>query len=116
MCQRYYESTFPIGTAPAQNTSGINALRISQTAAAAAPCRGFTWLYKVTKRDTPSTITSYNPSAANVNVRNNTRTNDATISSVNGLGGMGVIFSFTGSTGSAVGDDNGISFSADAEL
>ena len=116
MCQRYYESTFPIGTAPAQNTSAINALRISQTAAAAAPSRGFTWLYKVTKRDTPSTITSYNPSAANVNVRNNTRTNDATISSVNGLGGMGVIFSFTGSTGSAVGDDNGISFSADAEL
>ena len=116
LCQRYYESTFPIGTAPAQNTSAINALRISQTAAAGLPCRGFTWLYKVTKRDTPSTITSYNPSAANANVRNISRSNDATISGVTGLGTMGVVFTFTSSTGSVVGDDNGVSFSADAEL
>jgi hypothetical protein len=116
LCQRYYESTFPIGTAPAQNGGGTNALRISQTAAAAAACRGFTWLYKVTKRDIPATITSYNPAAANANVRNNTRSNDATISGVIGLGGMGVLFTFTGSTGSAVGDDNGVGFSVDAEL
>ena len=116
LCQRYYESTFPIGTAPAQNTSGVNALRISQTATAGAPCRGLTWLFKTTKRDTPSTITSYNPSAANANVRNNTRTNDATISGIAGLGTMGVVFTFNGSAGSAVGDDNGVGFSADAEL
>jgi len=116
LCQRYYESTFSIGSAPVQNGGATNAFRISQTAAAGAPCRGFTWIYKTTKRDTPSTITSYNPSAANANVRNFTRSNDATISGVTGLGGMGVVFTFTGSTGSAVGDDNGISFSADAEL
>jgi len=116
MCQRYYESTFPIGTAPAQNTSSVNALRISQTAAAGAPCRGFTWIYKTTKRDTPSTITSYNPSAANANVRNNSRSNDATISGIAGLGTMGILFTFTGSVGSVVGDDNGVGFSADAEL
>ena len=116
LCQRYYESTFPIGTAPAQNIDPTYAIRISQTAAAAAPSRGFTWLFKTTKRDTPSTITSYNPSAANANVRNNTRSNDATISNLSALNQIGVLFTFTGSAGSAVGDDNGVGFSASAEL
>jgi uncharacterized protein (DUF2147 family) len=116
LCQRYYELTFPIGTAPAQNTAATNALRISQTAAAGAPCRGFTWLFKTTKRNTPATITSYNPSAANANVRNNSRSNDATISNIAALNTMGIVFTFTASTGSAVGDDNAVGFSADAEL
>ena len=116
LCQRYYESTFSIGSAPVQNGGGTNVLRISQTAAAGAPCRGFTWIYKTTKRDTPSTITSYNPSAANANVRNFTRSNDATISGVTGINTIGITFSFTSSAGSAVGDDNGVGFSADAEL
>ena len=116
LCQRYYESTFSIGSAPVQNGGATNAFRISQTAAAGAPCRGFTWIYKTTKRDTPSTITSYNPSAANANVRNFTRSNDATISGVTGINTIGITFSFTSSAGSAVGDDNGVGFSADAEL
>ena len=116
LCQRYYESTFSIGSAPVQNGGGTNVLRISQTAAAGAPCRGFTWIYKTTKRDTPSTITSYNPSAANANVRNFTRSNDATISGVTGINTIGITFSFISSAGSAVGDDNGVGFSADAEL
>lgn len=116
LCQRYYESTFSIGSAPVQNGGATNAFRISQTAAAGAPCRGFTWIFKTTKRDTPSTITSYNPSAANANVRNFTRSNDATISGVTGINTIGITFSFTSSAGSAVGDDNGVGFSADAEL
>jgi hypothetical protein len=116
LCQRYYESTFPDGTAPAQNAGNSNALRLSQTAAAAAPCRGFTWLFKTTKRTSPTTITSYNPAAANANVRNVTRTNDASITGVAALNAMGVTFTFTGSTGSAVGDDNAVGLSADAEL
>jgi hypothetical protein len=116
MCQRYYESTFPIGTAPAQNTGAGNALRVSQVAVAGNAIRGCTWLYKVTKRDTPGTITSYNPSAANANVRNISRSNDAAISGVAALNTMGVQFTFVGSTGSAVGDDNAVGFSAEAEL
>jgi hypothetical protein len=116
MCQRYYESTFPIGTAPVQNGGTGNALRISQVAVAGNACRGNTWLFKTTKRDTPATITSYNSSAANANVRNTSRSNDATISGVGALNTMGIAFTFVSSTGSAVGDDNAVGFSVDAEL
>jgi len=116
LCQRYYESTFPIGSAPVQNGGAANALRVGQITVAGNACRGNTWLFKTTKRATPSTITSYNPSVANANVRNNTRSNDAAISGIAGLGTMGILFVFVASVGSAAGDDNGIAFSADAEL
>jgi hypothetical protein len=116
MCQRYYESTFPIGTAPVQNGGLSNALRVSQVAVAGNACRGITWLFKTTKRNTPATITSYNPAVANANVRNTSRSNDAAISGIAALNTMGIAFTFVSSTGSAVGDDNAIAFSADAEL
>jgi len=116
LCQRYYESTFPIGTAPAQNAGESNALRLSQVAIAGNACRGNTWLFKTTKRATPGIITSYNPSAANANVRNSSRSNDAAISGIGGLNTMGISFTFVSSTSSVVGDDNAIAFSADAEL
>ena len=116
LCQRYYESTFPIGAAPVQNGGSANALRVGQITVAGNACRGNTWLFKTTKRDTPSTITSYNPSVANANVRNNSRSNDAVISGITGLGTMGILFTFVASVGSAAGDDNGIAFSADADF
>ena len=68
MCQRYYQKSFPIGTAPAQNAGTTGAV-YSQSPAASGSAP--TWVnFAVVMRDTPSTVTFYNPSAANANWRN----------------------------------------------
>ena len=63
-CQRYYEKTFAVTTAPIQN-SGIDAGSISTPAVSTA---GFInnayWSFRATKRSTP-TIATFNPYAAN---------------------------------------------------
>ena len=69
MCQRYYAKTFPQGTAPAQNAGATGAL-IQQDSGSTSYGAQLGWRFPVTMRTTPSTITFYNPSAANANVRN----------------------------------------------
>ncbi|MCG8401360.1 MAG: hypothetical protein MJA84_07155 [Firmicutes bacterium] len=65
LCQRYYEKTFPLAIAPAQNVgdrAGAIIVNIGSIS------YGYMcWEYKVRKRATP-TITTYNPFAANANV------------------------------------------------
>jgi hypothetical protein len=68
LCQRYYQKSFPQGTAPVQN-AGTTGCAFSQSAAAngCAPC----WVnFPVVMRAAPTTITTYNPSATNGNWRN----------------------------------------------
>ena len=68
LCQRYYQKSFPQGTAPAQN-AGTTGCAFGQSAAASgcAPC----WVnFPVVMRATPTTFTAYNPSAANASWRN----------------------------------------------
>ena len=77
MCQRYYQQSFPIGTAPAQNAGGTGAVYFQSPAASApASCQV---VFPVQMRTTPSTFTTYNPSAANVNWRNLTASSDITV-------------------------------------
>jgi hypothetical protein len=64
-CQRYYEKSFNIGTAPAQNAGSDGSAIIPLTSDYAQ----FFIPFKVTKRTAPS-ITTFNPSAANANPRN----------------------------------------------
>jgi hypothetical protein len=62
MCQRYFETTFDIGTAPANNLGvGVGEVLFSSPAAGGgiSPNMYFSYPYKVTKR-TPPTITFYN--------------------------------------------------------
>jgi hypothetical protein len=68
-CQRYYAKTFPQGTAPAQNAGATGAL-MQQDSGSTSYGAQLGWRFPVTMRTTPSTITFYNPSAANANVRN----------------------------------------------
>jgi hypothetical protein len=61
LCQRYWQSTFPIGTPPASNISGINSL-IATVVTSTINCCIIRWDFAL-KRVTP-TITTYNPFAA----------------------------------------------------
>jgi hypothetical protein len=67
LCQRYFETSFPIGTAPAQNTgaSGHTFFAGNSDGGSIANYKGF----MVSKRAAPTVVT-YNPSAANANFSN----------------------------------------------
>lgn len=68
MCQRYYESSFPIGTAPAQNAGKFNHAIFAANSDGGS-LEGVINFF-VPKRAAPSTVTYYNPSAANANFSN----------------------------------------------
>ena len=61
LCQRYFCSSFSIGTAPAQNAGG-GMIGKGANGATAEPI--LTWSFPVSMRAAP-TVTTYNPSAAN---------------------------------------------------
>ena len=74
LCQRYYQKSFPISTAPAQNIGGTGAVYSQSPAASGcAPA----WVnFATVMRTTPATITTFNPSAANANWRNISASSD----------------------------------------
>jgi hypothetical protein len=73
LCQRYYQKSFPQATAPAQN-AGTTGCAFAQSSAPSGSATA--WVnFPVVMRATPSTVTFFNPSAANGNWRNlNTNT------------------------------------------
>lgn len=117
--QRYYQKTFAVDTAPVQNagvTSGC--LRcILGKAAATANAAQFHWRFAVPLQRALYTTTTYNPAAANAQIRQiggvaadltAVATANATENSVDITG--------TGVAGGAVGDQCGVHVSVDAEL
>ena len=69
MCQRYFCKTFPQATAPAQS-AGTAGCIVQQDSGSAGFGTQIQWRFPVTMRATPSTFTTFNPSAANANPRN----------------------------------------------
>jgi hypothetical protein len=111
-CQRYYQTSFPIGTAPAQNAGGTGAVYCQgQAANSPASCQV---VFPVQMRTTPSTFTTYNPSAANANWRNLTASSDITVS----LYSSGATGAFISSSAQVMNQYavSGIHYSASAEL
>jgi hypothetical protein len=78
--RRYYVSTFPSGTAAAQNAGLAGALETVAPVATASTV-GFNWHFPVQMYASP-TVTAYNPAAANSNCRDITTTGTAMASSV----------------------------------
>lgn len=77
-CKRHYQTTFPYGTAPAQNAGVAGALGFTSQITTAASA--FTqWNFPVEQRASPS-ITTFNPSASNANWRDVTGSSDVTVS------------------------------------
>jgi hypothetical protein len=79
LCQRYYFKTFAQGTAPAQNVSANNLLLTSGTSNYVSGI-----IFPVAMRTAPSTITTFNPFAANANFRVPGSATDITITGSSG--------------------------------
>jgi hypothetical protein len=118
LCQRYAASTFPIGTAWAQNAGN--------TGCVIAGCTGdsgygvqMPWRFSVRMRATPTTITIYNPAAATANARNFAISANRTVSllpfSQNSMDAICYVANSNG-TGDTIGMAYGIHYSVEAEL
>jgi hypothetical protein len=115
MCQRYYWKTFAIDTGPAQNVgASTSEVRFPAPVAGASTERPPKILFPALMRAAP-TITTYNPAAANAQVRDFTAGADcsavATTPHPNG-----VLVSCTGNASTAVGGALGVHLTAEAEL
>jgi len=114
LCQRYYFKTFDSGVAVAQNVGGSTGEW--RFALFGGGVGLFTSIpYKVSMRTQP-TITTYNPSAANAQVRNASTGTDCTLTAPNGASADHATI-FCNSDAGAVGGQAGlIHITADARL
>lgn len=118
-CERYYQKTFDIDTAPVQNAGvATGALRsVLGKAAATALAAQLQWRFRVPMRTATQTFTTYNPAAANAQVRQIGGTAaDLTATATANPTANGVDVTATGAAGGAVGDQVGVHLSADNEL
>lgn len=116
-CLPYYEKSFAYATTPAQNAGGVGASWWPQILGASTSQHlpGMV-LYKVTKRSGGPTVTLYNPSAANAQIRNTTDGTDWSSSTVAQSNANGFILSGTSPSGSAAGEVASVQWTSDAEL
>ncbi len=109
LCQRYYEKSFPYGTAPAQNVgSSLGAAYATGQVANQA----FSTLatFAVTKRAAP-TITTYAPDAASANWSTNVTTPTASTANIGDSG-----FALLGNVAVTAGSGYSIHWQADADI
>lgn len=116
LCQRYYEKSFPLATTPAQNAGTAGATVILQGKAASTANYGITIPYKATKRASPN-VTTFNPSAANAQVRCLVTSSDGSSTAVAAESNInGFAVNWTTAVGSAAGDSNALHWTAEIEL
>lgn len=119
-CQRFFCKTFPYATTPAQNAGLAGAVKsILGKAGATALAAQFQWRFPVVMYKTPTTITTYNPSAANAQVRQSSGTTaDLQSTATANSSDNSVDITATGSSGAAgtVGDQVAVHLTADAEI
>jgi hypothetical protein len=115
--QRYYYKTFPYATAPAQNAGLAGAWTWPATKAAALA--GFSNAFSfpvVTRVSPPTTVTLYNPSVANAQVRDVTGAVDCTAAATSQPGDANMGVSFTGNAATAIGNQLAIHATADSRF
>lgn len=114
LCQRYYAKTFNQGVTPAQN-AGTSGICGGITQVAGATTVGWSWSYPTPMRATP-TLTTYNPSAANVQARDVSAGLDCTLTGGVFITEHSVLIACIGNAGSAAGNAIGVHATVDAEL
>lgn len=113
-CQRYYRKSFLAGTAPAQN-AGVTGAVVGVQAIAGAVAQQFkTVPFDPPMRATPTVVT-FNPSAANAQIRNTTAGADWTLTATVPVA-TGMTINGTGPGGGAAGDASAVHYTADADL
>jgi len=115
LCQRYFQKSFTQSTLPAQNAGGLTGeFAVGGVVAGALTTFGFI-TFPVTMRTTP-TVTFFNPSAANAQVRDQTNTLDCSATAANPAYDRGIRLTFTGNAGSTAGACFAVHYTAAAEL
>ena len=115
LCQRYYEKSYDIGTAVAQNSGTYNGTSV---AASPGPLSGMSFSetrYKVTKRNA-ATLTFYNPAAANAFARDQNAGVDCTATSAWMAGESSFAIIASTGVGSGVTNRVAVHWSANSEL
>ena len=117
LCQRYFEKSFEIGTAPASAGSAAGAFEFAQQVAASAQQYGPSCKYAVVKRSTP-TATFYNWNAAgNQAVNVVTGGNTTSLALRAGQSGTSSFsITFIAPAGTSVGQGLSVQWTADSEL
>lgn len=114
LCQRYYQKSFPQGTAPAQNAGTGGSTSFPAIIAGAGIERGGNVTLPVLMRVAP-TIVTFNPSATNSSGRDVTANVDVAVLAAAGFD-REITFAFTGASTTAVGDSLAVHWTADARL
>lgn len=115
LSQRYYFKTFPYTTAPAQNAGRTGAVEWGQAAAASSHDACTFVQFPVAMRAAP-TVTLYNPSAANAQIRSATFNADCSSSVSAAVSEHGTGFDCTTAGGTSAGGTLSVHFQAVAEL
>jgi hypothetical protein len=116
LCKRYYDKTFAINTAPAQNAGRAGALESLAVRAAGALGMSSNFRFSVPMRTLPATVTFYNPSAANGLARNLDTSSDCTSTAVDNINEIGGKINYTLPASTVSTNLVSIHWSADAEL
>lgn len=117
-CQMFYSKTFAAATVPVTN-AGINtgeAKGVAGKAGAVANAGIIYWRFPVRMWKTPTTVTGYNPGAANAIQRNLTGAADMGATAFTAQLDSSVMSIATGVAATAVGDQIGLHITADAEV
>lgn len=116
LCQRHYWKTFGLDTGPAQNVGdNTGEHHFPAPVAGASAERGPRIHFPVRMFGTP-TITTFNPAAANAQVRDNTASADCSSTATGNISTGGVNVSCTGNASTAVGNALRVHITAEAEL
>lgn len=115
LCQRYYWKSFPYATAPAQNAGATGCVRFHHFIGSAVATRTFALFFPTRMRASP-TVTLFNPSATNAEVRNLTDGADCSSSAASNVNESSFQALFTGNAGATSNDEYGVHAAADAEL
>lgn len=116
LCQRYYEKSFQMGTAPAQNAGTNTGEILHQTFRVGALVNGWVTFYEVRKRVTATTITFFNPAAANAQARDETAGADCSGTAVLQSSEYSFSVQTTGNAATIAGNFLGVHWTAEAEL
>jgi len=119
LCQRYYFKTFGGNTAPAQNAGAAGSYVIPQVVGASTTQNGVTMILPVAMR-AQTTITTFNPSAANAQVRNTSINADCTSTGVTSIGNQGYFWGIAPfcvtASGSSAGNQMRVHITIEGEL
>ena len=115
LCQRYFEKSFDIGTAVAQNSGTTNGTAVFPSPGALSGMSFADTRYKVYKR-TAATVTFYNPSAANAFARDINAGVNCTATSAWMAGESAFGISASTPAGSGATNRIAVHWSADSEL